>query len=85
MTDTREPAGPALRLNEFVDRYTTWMKEVSAAGCGDLTLAASLADLMKARLVAELDAFVELELRLRAFERRAPEALPPLRLVGSGA
>ncbi len=84
MTDTRDPAGAALRLDEFVDRYTTWMKEVSASARADATIAASLADLMKSRLVDELDKFIELEMRLRAFERRAPEAPPLFKLVGSG-
>jgi len=83
MTDNREPAGTLLRIHEFVERYTTWMKEVSASARDDATIAASLADLMKSRLVDELDDFIELEVRLRAFERRAPE--PPLvfRLVGN--
>jgi hypothetical protein len=84
MTDTREPAGTVLRIHGFVDRYTTWMKEVAVSAQGDPTLAASLADLMKCRLVGELDEFIELELRLRAFERRAPEVLPQFKLVGNG-
>ncbi|MBV8538860.1 MAG: hypothetical protein JO128_24895 [Alphaproteobacteria bacterium] len=84
MTDTREPQGAALRLHEFVERYTTWMKEVSASARDDATLAATLTDLMKNRLVDDLDAFIELELRLRAFERRVPEVPSQLRLVGTG-
>ena len=71
----------AQRIHEFVERYTAWMREVSAFAPADAALAASLADLMKSRLAADLDAFVELELRLRAFERRALEP-PLLRLAG---
>lgn len=84
MTDMREPAGTVPRLHEFVERYTTWMKEVSASAQDDVTVAASLADLMKSRLVAELDEFIELEVRLRVFERRVPEAPPLFKLVGNG-
>ena len=84
MTDPREPAATSLRLHEFVERYTAWMKEVSASAQHDASVAASLVDVMKSRLAAELDTFIELELRLRAFERRAPEVPPQLRLVLSG-
>ena len=72
----------AQRIHEFVERYTTWMKEVSACARDD-AVAASLADLMKSRLVTELDQFVELEVRLRAFDRRAPEG-SLFKLVGNG-
>jgi hypothetical protein len=84
MTDKRESAGTVLRVNDFVERYATWMKEVSASAQADPAITASLADLMKSRLVAELDEFIELELRLRAFERRAPEPPALFKLVGNG-
>ncbi len=82
MSDTRAPE-TVPRLHEFVERYTAWMKEVSASARYDATIAASLADLMKNRLVAELDDFIELEMRLRAFERRAPDAPPSFKLVSN--
>lgn len=84
MTNAQETTGAAAaRIRDFVERYATWLKEVSAAAPADAAVAASLADLMKGRLAAELDEFVELELRLRAFERRAPEQPQILKLVGN--
>ena len=71
------------RIGDFVDRYTVWMNEVAAAAQRDANLAASLIHLMRTRLAGELDSFVELELRLRAFERRAPEQPSLLRRVGN--
>lgn len=83
MTSARQPLGPAAhRIHDFVERYTAWMKEVAAQH--DPTTAAALADLMKGRLAAEIDEFVEVELRLRAFERRAPDQLR-LKIVGNDA
>lgn len=70
-----------VRVRAFVEHFTLWMKETSAAGRDDPTLAASLVDLMKGRLEADLDRFIEVELRLRAFERRAPDHEPFLQLV----
>jgi hypothetical protein len=81
MTD-KPPAGTVRRLHEFVERYTAWMKEVSTSAANDAAVTVSLVDLMKSRLTAELDRFVEVELRLRVFERRVPEQ-PPLRRVGT--
>ena len=84
MTDGREPAVTAeRRIRDFIEGYTTWMKEVSAAAAQEPAVAASLVDLMKARLATDLDGFVELELRLRAFERRAPEPQVLLKRVGN--
>lgn len=81
---THEPGGTAgARVRDFVERYTGWLKEVAAAAQADPAIAASLADLMKDRLAGEVDKFVEIELRLRAFERRAPEQVPLFRRVGN--
>lgn len=71
------------RIHDFVESFTVWMKETSAAAHRDVLLAASLVDLMKGRLKADLDAFVETELRLRAFERRAPDPEPVFKLAGN--
>lgn len=83
MTNWREPGGAATRIHDFVDRYTVWMKEVAAAARQEAAVAASLTDLMKSRLAAELDDFIEQELRLRAFERRAPEQHILFKRVGN--
>lgn len=80
-TAAETPAGQ--RIDDFVDRYTVWMNEVATAAQRDSNLAASLVHLMRTRLADELDSFVELELRLRAFERRAPEQPNLLRRVGN--
>jgi len=80
-TPEHDPADKAVRIREFVDRYTTWMKEVAAAARDNPELMASLADLMHRRLAADLDSFIETELRLRVFERRAPEQHPLLHLI----
>jgi hypothetical protein len=69
------------RVNEFVERFTVWMKEIATVSDDDPTLVASLVDLMKDRLAADLERFVETELRLRAFERRAPDQEPFLQLI----
>ncbi len=80
-----EPRGTApARIRDFVDRYTTWMKEVAGAACPDAAVAASLADLMKDRFAADLDQFLEVELRLRAFERRVPDQVPLKRVGNDG-
>ncbi|HEX9462436.1 MAG TPA: hypothetical protein VGB82_07535 [Alphaproteobacteria bacterium] len=76
-----EACAGIVRVRAFVDHFTLWMKETSAAGRDDPTLAASLVDLMKGRLEADLDDFIEAELRLRAFERRAPDQEPFLQLI----
>src|SRR5258708_19582037 len=76
-----EACAGIVRVRAFVDHFTLWMKETSAAGRDDPTLAASLVDLMKGRLEADLDDFIEAELRLRAFERRAPDQEPFLHLI----
>ena len=69
------------RVDEFVERFTVWMKEIAAVSDGDPHLTRSLVDLMKQRLVTDLEQFVETELRLRAFERRVPDQEPFLQLV----
>lgn len=85
MTSPRPPMNPVShRVQDFVERYTVWMTEVSASAQHDPQIAAALADLMKRRLAEEIDAFVEVEMRLRAFERRAPDQLR-LKLVGNDA
>ena len=76
-----DPAGKAVRIREFVNRYTAWMKEVAAAARDKPELMASLAELMHQRLAEDLDSFIETELRLRAFERRVPEQHPLLHLI----
>jgi len=80
-TPEHERAAKAVRIEEFVAGYTTWMKEVAAAARDNPEITASLADLMRQRLAADLDSFVETELRLRVFERRAPEQHPLLQLI----
>lgn len=69
------------RVNEFVERFTVWMKEIATVSDDDPTLVTSLVDLMKDRLATDLERFVETELRLRAFERRAPDQEPFLQLI----
>jgi hypothetical protein len=69
------------RVCDFVDSFLVWMKDISAGAARDPAIAAALVELMKRRLAADLDAFIETELRLRAFERRIPEAA--LKLVGT--
>ncbi len=81
-TPEHDPTAKVARIQDFIDRYTVWMNEVSAAG-HDPGLMTSLTDLMKQRLAADLDSFIETELRLRAFERRAPEQHPLLQLIGN--
>lgn len=82
MTNAQETAA-AVRVRDFVERYATWLKEVSAAARTDAAVAASLADLMKDRLAGELENFVELELRLRVFERRTADQSHMFKLVGN--
>ncbi len=69
------------RVHDFVDRFTVWMKEIAAVSDSDPSLARSLVDLMKQRLAADIEQFVETELRLRAFERRAPDQEAFLQLI----
>lgn len=84
MTSRREAMGIAgTRVREFVERYAVWMKDVSTAAQKDSAVAACLIDLMKSRLASEIDHFVEAELRLRAFERRAPEQQMLFKRVGN--
>lgn len=85
MTNGREPADVVVqqRICDFVDRYMVWMNEVAALAAQDPKVAVSLIDLMRTRLANDLDKFVELELRLRAFERRAPEQQALFRRVGN--
>jgi hypothetical protein len=82
MTGAQETAATA-RVRDFVERYATWLKEVSAAASADAAVAVSLADLMKDRLAGDLENFVELELRLRVFERRTPEQAHMFKLAGN--
>jgi hypothetical protein len=69
------------RVRTFVENFTEWMKEIASVSDGDPDLARSLVDLMKTRLAADVEQFVETELRLRAFERRAPDQEPFLQLI----
>jgi len=83
MTNAQETVA-VVRVRDFVERYATWLKEVSAAARTDAAVAASLADLMKDRLACDLENFVELEVRLRVFERRTADQSPMFKLVGNG-
>ena len=82
-TSEDEAAAKAARIRDFVDRYAVWMNDVSIAAQKNPQHVGALVDLMKARLVADLDGFIEVELRLRAFARRTPDGDGALQLIGN--
>ena len=81
MTDMEPEIHPGCgRVRDFVENFTMWMKEIATVR-HDPSVASSLVDLMKGRLADDLDRFIETELRLRAFERRAPDPEQFLKLI----